>query len=159
MKNLILVMVGVILMFSSLYAKENKTNQNYKSMPTIESKDENIKQTLLINMEVYYTDDEADHFRQNKYSLAEGIYTLDPLAEKLEIYLEANAGFQTEVYRFENGYAASSDQKMGIYLAAQAGATYHIIENMSLGAEVTVLNSESHAKHGKNMEMIFNYRF
>lgn len=156
MKKFISVLIGTILMYGTLYAKETGVDQKNKSIPSINSQNEKMKQGFVIDTEIYYDDHEADHFRQKKYSLADGIYTLDPLIEKLELYLEGKAGFRTEDYRFENGYAATNGQKMGIYLAAQAGVTYRIVENMSIGAEVTVLNSEAHTK---NMEMVFNYRF
>lgn len=156
MKKVIAVLIGTILVYGTLCAKETGADLKNGTVAVSKNKNEQAKQTFLINTEIYYTDHDDDYFLQKKYSLAEGTYTLDPVIEKLELYLEGKAGFRTEDYRFENGYAATSEQKMGIYVAVQAGVNYRIIDNMSIGAEVTMLDSENHTK---GMEMVLNYKF
>ena len=147
MKKILLAPIAAALLCGSAFANEKASEQK---------KD---KKGFSISSDVYYEDHEDDHFRQTKYALADSIYTLPLVNKKLELYLEGKAGMQSEEYRLENGYATTSNQKTDLYVAAEVGATYHLLDNVAVGAEVTMLENDVQQAHGQNVEMTLKYTF
>lgn len=159
MKKILLAPIAAALLSGVAFANENMSGQKKRSTVGAKAKSKKGKEGFSITSDVYFTDHDTDHYRQTKYALADGIYTLQPLNKKLELYLEGKAGVQSEAYRLENGYATTTGQKMGVYVAAEIGAKYHFLDNVAVGAEVTMLENESKETRGQNIELTLKYSF
>ena len=143
MKKILLASITAAFLCSSAFAGGNISDQKKQSMFNAEAKNKNGGKGISVTSDVYFEDHETDHFRQKKYALADGKYTLQPLNKKLELYVEGKAGIQSEEYRFENAYATTIDQKADLYLAAEVGAKYHLLDNVAVGTEFTMLDTEA----------------
>jgi len=159
MKKILLAPIAAALLCGNAFANKNTSNSDKQSSFGTESKKKKSKEGFNLTSDVYIQDHEDSYFLKKKYSLADGKYTLKAPNRKLELYLEGKAGMASEEYRFENGYALTTDQKTNLYVAAEAGAKYHLLDNVAVGAEITMLDNESHNVRGKNLEMTLRYTF
>ncbi len=159
MKKILLAPIAATLLVGSVYGAEKFYGQKKEKIPSVKNSILETNKKFVITSEVFYQDHETDHFRQTKYSLADGTYTVHPLMEKLEFYLEGRAGLKTEDYRYSNGYAVTTGQETDLFFGAQVGTKYHLLDNVALATEITMFNSEASSIRKQNIEMTLNYTF
>lgn len=159
MKKILLAPIAAALLCGSAFANKNTSNHKKQSTFGTQTQEKKREEGFNITSDVYIQDHEDTHFLQKKYALADGKYTVKAPNRKLELYLEGKAGMKSEEYRFENGYALTTDQKTNLYMAAEVGAKYHLLDNVAVGADITMLDNEAHNVRGQNIEMRLKYTF
>lgn len=160
MKRILIAPVTAALLAGNAAGFESMTQNGQQSAFGKNTKDEGLKEGFSLKSDVYYTDHKTDHYRKTKYALADGIYALQANNSDLELYLEGKAGTQTESYRLDNGYASSSvDPTIAVYMAAEVGAKYQLLDNVAVGARFVMADNVPDEEAGQNVEMSLKYTF
>lgn len=158
MKRILIAPVAAALLSTTAFAYESMAEQKRQS--TFGTKNSKNKEGFSLTSDIYFEEHATDYYRQTKYALADGIYSHYPNDGRLELYLEGKAGMQSESYRYESGFAmTTTDSELAVYVAAEVGAKYHLLDNVAVGAEVTMLENVSDEQRGQNVEMTLQYTF
>lgn len=160
MKRILIAPVAAALLSSTAFGYENMAEQKKRSDFGTIAKSKKTKEGFSLTSDVYFEEHATDYYRQTKYAFADGIYSHYTNDGRLELYLEGKAGMQSESYRYDSGFAmTTTDPELAVYVAAEVGAKYHLLDNVAVGAEVTMLENVSDVQRGQNVEMTLRYTF